>query len=43
MKKEKEAEIYENYRFMEKLLSEGKNVAFLTIGDPLYIVHTYIY
>ena len=42
MKKEKEAEIYENYRFMEKLLSEGKNVAFLTIGDP-FVYSTYIY
>ncbi|MGO5065381.1 MULTISPECIES: cobalt-factor II C(20)-methyltransferase [unclassified Clostridium] len=42
MKKEKEAEIYENYRFMEKLLSEGKNVVFLTIGDP-FVYSTYIY
>lgn len=42
MKKEKEEEIYENYRFMEKLLSEGKNVVFLTIGDP-FVYSTYIY
>lgn len=42
MKKEKEAEIYENYRFMKKLLSEGKNVVFLTIGDP-FVYSTYIY
>ncbi|WP_409069524.1 cobalt-factor II C(20)-methyltransferase [Clostridium sp. FAM 1755] len=42
MKKEKESEIYENYRFMEKLLSEGKNVVFLTIGDP-FVYSTYIY
>ncbi|EQB4338313.1 cobalt-factor II C(20)-methyltransferase [Clostridium botulinum] len=42
MKKEKKVEIYENYRFMEKLLSEGKNVVFLTIGDP-FVYSTYIY
>ncbi|MCR1934776.1 cobalt-factor II C(20)-methyltransferase [Clostridium tepidum] len=42
MKKEREDKIYENYRFMEKLLSEGKNVAFLTIGDP-FVYSTYIY
>lgn len=42
MKKEKEAEIYENYRFIENLLGQGKDVAFLTIGDP-FVYSTYIY
>ncbi|WP_050607950.1 cobalt-factor II C(20)-methyltransferase [Clostridium niameyense] len=42
MKKEKEVEIYENYRFIENLLGQGKDVAFLTIGDP-FVYSTYIY
>ncbi|MBW6409231.1 cobalt-factor II C(20)-methyltransferase [Clostridium weizhouense] len=32
----------EAYDFIEKRLSEGKNVAFLTIGDP-YVYSTYIH
>ncbi|SFD02040.1 cobalt-factor II C(20)-methyltransferase [Clostridium uliginosum] len=37
LKKSKEA-----YEFIEKRLAEGKNVAFLTIGDP-YVYSTYIH
>lgn len=39
---EQEAKIYEAYKEVEELLSEGKDVAFLTIGDP-FVYSTYIY
>lgn len=39
---EQEAKIYEAYREVEELLSSGKDVAFLTIGDP-FVYSTYIY
>lgn len=34
--------IYENFKAIEEKLKEGKDVAFLTIGDPL-VYSTYIY
>ncbi|SHH54923.1 precorrin-2 C20-methyltransferase [Clostridium collagenovorans DSM 3089] len=39
---EQEAKIYEAYKEVEELLSSGKDVAFLTIGDP-FVYSTYIY
>lgn len=39
---EQEAKIYEAYKEVEELLSGGKDVAFLTIGDP-FVYSTYIY
>jgi precorrin-2/cobalt-factor-2 C20-methyltransferase len=39
---EQEQKIYEAFVDIEKSLEEGKNVAFLTIGDP-FIYSTYIY
>lgn len=37
-----EDKIYEAFKVIEEKLKEGKNVAFLTIGDP-FIYSTYIY
>ncbi|MFL0194674.1 cobalt-factor II C(20)-methyltransferase [Clostridium sp. WILCCON 0269] len=37
-----EGKIYEAFQVIEQKIQEGKNVAFLTIGDPL-IYSTYIY
>ncbi|QAA31008.1 cobalt-factor II C(20)-methyltransferase [Clostridium manihotivorum] len=39
---EQESKIYEAFQAVEEKLKEGKNVAFLTIGDP-FIYSTYIY
>lgn len=39
---EQEGKIYEAFQIIENKIREGKNVAFLTIGDPL-IYSTYIY
>lgn len=39
---EQEDKIYEAYEAIEEKLNAGKNVAFLTIGDP-FIYSTYIY
>lgn len=40
--KNQEAKIKEAYDFIEQRLREGKNVCFLTIGDP-FVYSTYIY
>ncbi|MEG1002878.1 cobalt-factor II C(20)-methyltransferase [Clostridium sp.] len=40
--KDQEAKIKEAYDFIEDKLKEGKNVCFLTIGDP-FVYSTYIY
>ena len=37
-----EEKIYEAFKTIEDKLSEGKNIAFLTIGDP-FVYSTYIY
>ena len=39
---DQEEKIYEAYQVVEGYLQEGKNVAFLTIGDP-FVYSTYIY
>lgn len=39
---EQDERIYESFKIIEQKIKEGKNVAFLTIGDPL-IYSTYIY
>ena len=39
---EQEEKIYEAYKIIEEKLIEGKDVAFLTIGDP-FVYSTYIY
>lgn len=39
---QQEGKIYEAFQVIEQKIQEGKNVAFLTIGDPL-IYSTYIY
>lgn len=39
---DQEEKIYEAYQVVESYLQEGKNVAFLTIGDP-FVYSTYIY
>lgn len=39
---DQEEKIYENFKLIEGKLKEGKDVVFLTIGDPL-IYSTYIY
>lgn len=39
---EQEEKIYEAFKTIEEKLKEGKDVAFLTIGDP-FIYSTYIY
>lgn len=39
---EQEQKIYEAFKVIEEKLKEGKNVAFLTIGDP-FVYSTYIY
>ena len=39
---EQEAKIYEAFQVIEEKLKAGKNVAFLTIGDP-FVYSTYIY
>lgn len=39
---EQEQKIYEAFKTIEEKLNEGKNVAFLTIGDP-FVYSTYIY
>ena len=39
---EQEAKIYEAFEVIEEKLKAGKNVAFLTIGDP-FVYSTYIY
>lgn len=40
--KEQEEKIYEAFKAIEEKLREGKDVAFLTIGDP-FVYSTYIY
>ncbi|AGY75342.2 cobalt-factor II C(20)-methyltransferase [Clostridium autoethanogenum] len=40
--KEQEGKILEAFKTIEERLNEGKNVAFLTIGDP-FVYSTYIY
>ncbi len=40
--KEQEGKIFEAFKAIEERLNEGKNVAFLTIGDP-FVYSTYIY
>ena len=40
--KEQEGKIFEAFKTIEERLNEGKNVAFLTIGDP-FVYSTYIY
>jgi precorrin-2/cobalt-factor-2 C20-methyltransferase len=39
---EQEEKIYEAYKAIDDLLMQGKDVAFLTIGDP-FVYSTYIY
>lgn len=39
---EQEKKIYEAFKAIEEKLNEGKDVAFLTIGDP-FVYSTYIY
>ncbi len=39
---EQEGKIFEAFKTIEEKIKEGKNVAFLTIGDP-FIYSTYIY
>ncbi len=39
---EQEEKIYEAFKAIEEKLKEGKNVAFLTLGDP-FVYSTYIY
>ncbi|MBC8059557.1 MAG: cobalt-factor II C(20)-methyltransferase [Clostridiaceae bacterium] len=39
---EQEGKIYEAFKTVEEKLKEGKNIAFLTIGDP-FVYSTYIY
>jgi precorrin-2/cobalt-factor-2 C20-methyltransferase len=39
---EQQEKIYEAFKAIEEKLMEGKNVAFLTIGDP-FVYSTYIY
>ncbi len=39
---EQEAKIYEAFKAIEEKLKDGKDVAFLTIGDP-FVYSTYIY
>ncbi|MCJ7688738.1 MAG: cobalt-factor II C(20)-methyltransferase [Clostridiaceae bacterium] len=39
---EQEQKIYKAFKAIEEKLKEGKNVAFLTIGDP-FVYSTYIY
>ena len=39
---EQENKIYEAFKFIEEKIKEGKNIAFLTIGDP-FVYSTYIY
>lgn len=41
-KKDKDIKVKEAYDFIEKRLSEGKTVSFLTIGDP-FVYSTYIH
>jgi len=41
-KKDREEKAKEAYSFIEEKLREGKNVSFLTIGDP-YVYSTYIH
>ena len=41
-KKDGEEKAREAYKFIEKKLTEGKNVSFLTVGDP-YVYSTYIH
>ncbi|AGK96207.1 cobalt-factor II C(20)-methyltransferase [Clostridium pasteurianum] len=40
--KEQEQKIYEAFEVIEEMLKAGKNVSFLTIGDP-FVYSTYIY
>lgn len=40
--KDQDKKIFEAFEIVEKKLKEGKNVAFLTIGDP-FVYSTYIY
>lgn len=40
--KEQEGKIFEAFKTIEEKLNEGKDVAFLTIGDP-FVYSTYIY
>jgi precorrin-2/cobalt-factor-2 C20-methyltransferase len=42
MTKEKEEKIYDAFKTIEEYLKKGKNVAFLTVGDP-FIYSTYVY
>ena len=39
---EQEEKIYEAFKLIEEKLQEGKNIVFLTIGDP-FVYSTYIY
>ncbi|KZL90822.1 cobalt-factor II C(20)-methyltransferase [Clostridium magnum] len=39
---EQEEKIYQAFKFIEEKLHEGKDIAFLTIGDP-FVYSTYIY
>lgn len=39
---EQEDKIYEAFKTLEEKLKEGKNIAFLTLGDP-FVYSTYIY
>lgn len=41
-KPDKEEKVYEAFKTIEEYLQQGKNVGFLTIGDP-FIYSTYIY
>lgn len=41
-KPDKEEKVYTAFKTIEKYLKEGKNVAFLTIGDP-FVYSTYVY
>jgi precorrin-2/cobalt-factor-2 C20-methyltransferase len=42
MAKEKEEKVYDAFKTIENYLKNGKNVAFLTVGD-IFIYSTYIY
>jgi precorrin-2/cobalt-factor-2 C20-methyltransferase len=42
MAKEREEKIYDAFKTIEEYLKKGKNVAFLTVGDP-FIYSTYVY
>ncbi|MDR3223504.1 MAG: cobalt-factor II C(20)-methyltransferase [Methanobrevibacter sp.] len=42
MAKEKEKKVYDAFKTIENYLKNGKNVAFLTVGD-IFIYSTYIY